>query len=252
MGRPKINLNDKEEKIAKSLLVKLITKEGGRIGNITLLDRFISNLNGKLGQNFGNEVYWQVRNSLIEDGKLERGRGKGGAVSLVERRQTTAATRGKRFRRESHIYEPFHNTIQKDWVQEHGIVDYASEISAHKGSKDTGGKWTRPDVTLVSVGKYELIPGKTIEITTFEIKPVNKLGIEGVYETASHSAYANKSYLAIHLPTSPDREGLQDVLDRLEKECVRFGIGLILFEDPSSWQTFEVVVEAQHKTPEPG
>lgn len=131
-----------------------------------------------------------------------------------------------------------------------GIADHVSEVSAHKGRKNTGGKWTRPDVTLVSIGNYPFIPGKTVEIITFEIKPADAHGLEGVYETASHSAFANKSYLALHVPSGTQQDS-EDYLERLEKEAIRFGVGLVTFEDPEKWNTFDVIVEAQHKTPSP-
>ena len=62
-----------------------------------------------------------------------------------------------------------------------------------------------------------------------------------------HSAYANKSYLAIHTPTelpATDQE-------RLERECSRFGIGLMTFDDPTNWETYEVLIEPAFQTPDP-
>jgi hypothetical protein len=37
----------------------------------------------------------------------------------------------------------------------------------------------------------------------------------------------------------------------LKRECERFGIGLLTFSDPGDWDTFDVVVEADHKLPDP-
>lgn len=155
----------------------------------------------------------------------------------------------RNYPKEQQLYDPFHQTIRKDWVEVYDIADHVSEVSAHKGRKATGGKWTRPDVTLVSVGNYPFIPGKSVEVITFEIKPADAYGVEGVYETASHSAFANKSYLAIHVAEGQD--DAEDRLERLEKEAVRFGVGLVTFEDPAKWDTFDVIVEAQHKVPSP-
>ena len=99
------------------------------------------------------------------------------------------------------------------------------------------------------MGNYPFIPGKSVEVITFEIKPADAFGVEGVYETASHSAYANKSYLAVHTPEAQNET--EEFLERLEKEAVRFGVGLVTFEDPAKWNTFDVIVEAQHKIPSP-
>ena len=249
MGRRRVNINEETEREAADLLLSLIPKDGKRVGNTTLSELFLDHAKKHLKENFGVEVYWQVRNALIEEGKLERGRGKGGSVRLVRDVVKPPKIKSKKYRKESQLYDAFHQTIQKDWVEVYDITDFVSEVSAHKGRRITGGKWTRPDVTLVSVGNYPFIPGKSVEVITFEIKPVDAYGVEGVYEAASHSAFANKSYLALH--TVGIEDDPEDILERLEKEAVRFGVGLITFEDPGKWDTFEVVVEAQHKIPSP-
>lgn len=46
------------------------------VGNITLLEKL-----ERLGWN--EELYWQIRNSLIERGLLVRGRGRGGSIRKV-------------------------------------------------------------------------------------------------------------------------------------------------------------------------
>jgi len=243
VGRRRVNLNEQTEHKASELLLSLVPKDGTSVGNVTLLQDFLDRSKKKLNENFAEEVYWQVRNDLIEKGALERGRGKGGSVRLIADTSATKRVRLRGYRKESDLYDPFHKTIQTDWVQEYDIREFVSEISAHKGRTDTGGKWTRPDVTLVSVGNFQFIPGKSIEVISFEIKPVDAYGVEGVYETASHSAFANKSYLSLHVPEGQEKTDFE----RLEKEAVRFGIGLVTFEDPAKWDTFETVVEPQHK-----
>ena len=249
MGRRRVNIDEETQRKAATLLLSLVRKDGRRDGNTTLSESFLEQAKSRLGENFGVEVYWRVRNALIEDGKLERGRGKGGSVRLIGESVKLPKAKPQKYRKETQLYDPFHQTIQKDWVDEYDITDFVSEVSAHKGSKFTGGKWTRPDVTLVSVGNYPFIPGKSVEVITFEIKPAGEYGVEGVYETASHSAFANKSYLALH--TAENQSDAEDFLERLEKEAVRFGVGLVTFEDPGKWDTFEVIVEAQHKIPSP-
>jgi hypothetical protein len=249
MGRRRVNINEETERKAAELLLSLVPKDGKRVGNNTLSELFQQQAKKRLGENFGVEVYWQVRNALIEEGKLERGRGKGGSVRLIGEAVKLPKAKPRKYRKESQLYDAFHQTIQKDWVEVYDINDYVSEVSAHKGRKITGGKWTRPDVTLVSVGNYPFIPGKSVEVITFEIKPADAYGVEGVYEAASHSAFANKSYLALHM--AENQSDTEDFLERLEKEAVRFGVGLVTFEDPTKWDTFEVIVEAQHKIPSP-
>jgi hypothetical protein len=247
MGRPRVNITEEAEKKARLLLLSLVPKDGNRIGNSALRHKFLDQSKRQFNCTFGEEVYWRIRNGLIETGKLERGRGQGGSIRLVADTLRQKKPRAKRRRKESDLYRPFHETIRTDWVREYDIGEFVAEISAHKGRMQTGGKWTRPDVTLVAVGTYTFIPGKTLEIISFEIKTEDAHGVEGIYEAASHSAFANKSYLALHLPDQQDSDSLQ----HLEEEAIRFGVGLLTFGDPAKWDTFEIRVEAQHKTPSP-
>jgi hypothetical protein len=94
---------------------------------------------------------------------------------------------------------------------------------------DTGGKWTRPHITLFAVRIYPYIPGKSIELVSFEIKYLGAYGVEGVFEAASHSAFTHRSYLMVQVP-----KGFDDpkVLDRLDGESGSFGVGFYTFEDP--------------------
>ncbi len=249
MARRRINITLQTERKAANLLLSLVPKDGSAIGNTKLSGLFLEQARRQLKENLGEEVYWQVRNGLIENGVLETGRGKGGSVRLAG--DTVAPPMAKRHKRQKErlLYDPFYQSIQTGWVKQYDITDYVSEVSAYKGRKATGGKWTRPDVTLVSVATYAFIFGKIVEVITFEIKPAGAHGLEGVYETASHSAYANKSYLALHFPdgTPEDYPGRE----RLEQEAVRFEIGLVTFEDPARWDTFNVVIEAKHQVPNP-
>lgn len=207
MGRRRVHISEETEKKASSVLLSLLPKDGRRIGNLKLLDEFLQESKARLSENFDEDVYWNIRNVLIEEGKLERGRGKGGSVRLVDGSTQQKKARARGYQKESALYDRFHQTIQKEWVQEYDITDYVSEVSANRGRRDAGGKWTVPDVTLVSVDNYPFVPGKSVEVITFEIKPADAYGVEGVYETASHSAFATKSYLALHVPSGqPEKD----------------------------------------------
>ena len=74
------------------------------------------------------------------------------------------------------------------------------------------------------------------------------LRIEGVFETAAHSRFSHKSYLLIYTPSG--RPNTKD-FDRVERECERFGLGLITFQDPSDWESYETIQEAERRNPDP-
>ncbi|MEV4721842.1 hypothetical protein AB0J94_32040 [Micromonospora noduli] len=67
------------------------------------------------------------------------------------------------------LYEPMRAVIERDWAQEHRQDLLADEITAFGGSRPTG-IWSRPDITTVEVRTFEYVPGKHLDVNTFEIK----------------------------------------------------------------------------------
>jgi hypothetical protein len=63
--------------------------------------------------------------------------------------------------------------------------------------------WTKPDITAVSVRTFQHLPGKYVDVWTFEVKPVEALDVTAVFEAASHASRATRSY-APRLETTPE------------------------------------------------
>lgn len=224
------------------ILLDLIPKDGSTIGNVKLF-RKLREKNKRLL----DSDYWEIRNGLIDQGVISKARGKGGSVFRLQDVEASVETpRAKA--KESNLYQSFNNCIEKFWVGENNIKTFVLEKTATQGKRKTGGKWTRPDFALIAVRTYEYIPGKSLELITFEVKPANDFKIEGVFETAAHSKFAQKSYLAVFCPKG---QPYTDEFQRVKEECVRFGIGLIIFGEVNNWETYETIVEAERKNPDP-
>jgi hypothetical protein len=101
----------------------------------------------------------------------------------------------------------------------------------------------------VAVEAYAFIPGRFIDIITFEVKPEGSWDVSGVFETASHSRFATKSYLLLYVPQG--QEVPPDVLDRLQKESERFGVGLGTFGAPADDLTYKFLVDPRRQVPDP-
>ena len=205
-----------------------------------------------------DDDYWLIRDSLIEDGAIQSGRGYGGTVRrvLLEKQptepQTAAAVAeavAATITAEADLYEPFHEAIQKGYTRTNGIRRFVSEITARQGRRLTGGKWTRPDVTLLAMRTYTFSPGKRLEVITFEVKEGLDGAVEGVFETLAHSMFAHRTYLAVHLPGYGEMEDVED--DRIVQECERFGVGYIVFDRAEDYDTYNIVVSARLKEPDP-
>lgn len=227
-------------------LVSLLPDDGTSKGNMTLIEEFKKLLKKEFSFEITPDVYWSVRNYLITKGELVKARGKGGSVRLKNPVKEKVVT--SKAKKEADLYKPFSEYIEDLWVNDNGIKDYIVQTTASQGKKHTGGKWTRPDITLIAVKTYTFTPGRYLEVITFEIKNESQYDIASVFETASHSVFAHKSYLSISCPNGePDDEDF----DRIENLCKEFGIGLIIFTDVADQSSYEELIEPKRKNPDP-
>lgn len=243
----------------KQGLFELTPADGKTISNAALRETLKEKFKN---DSFSDEDYWDLRNSLITDGRLEKARGQGGSVrrvltvvppltgqeiaKLTSGSSTDAAVQTSVA--EVPLYEPFQKVIQTGYVLDEDLKPWICEITAFQGRRNTGGLWTRPDVTLIAFQTFVYVPQKLFEVITFEIKPTIETALEGVYEAAAHSAFAHRSYLAF--PDSKDYDK-SPLYDRIQDECERFGLGLILFEDVSNWDSYTFEVAAERHDPDP-
>ena len=83
---------------------------------------------------------------------------------------------------EAELYPPIRHTLETFWAKERQIEPLAVEITAAQGSRITGGRWTRPDLVSAAVRTYRYLPGKYMEVVTFEVKPFDAIDVKAVYE----------------------------------------------------------------------
>lgn len=227
-------------------LVSLVPEDGSPIGN--------KRLRSRLG--WDSAQYFDVRDPLVQAKILAIGRGRGGSVyrvtpiSVVQTPPESAKPAARRYKKEKDLYRPIMEALRDGWSKMLSHQNYLVQITGMKGKKATGGMWTQPDVTVVAVDTYAYVPGKIIEVITYEIKPAGGWSVAGVFEAASHSRFATQTYLLIHAPEGEESIPEGD-LERLKLECVRFKIGLGLFRDPPCYDTYDILVEPERRQPDP-
>ncbi|WP_137113483.1 hypothetical protein [Mesorhizobium sp. GR13] len=150
---------------------------------------------------------------------------------------------------ERELYEPIFTVVKDKWAVERGYDRFVCEPSHSKGSAPTGGKFTRPDVTLVGVKAYVHLPGRYFEVVTFEVKAAYDVNVLGVLEALAHREAAHKSYALYHVAS--DAFDDTENSDRIESLAEKHGIGLILAADPADLSTWEFRVEAKRNEPDP-
>jgi hypothetical protein len=208
-------------------------------------------LRSKLG--WDEDRYWYIRNRLLQAGILITGRGRGGSVLRVvptgapnEVKLSVAAPRVA----ETALYGPIISTIRSRWVPDHQIREFVVDRTAQQGRRDTGGKWSRPDIALASCNTYKFVPGKQIELSTFEIKTHDGLDVTAVYEALAHRRAAHRSYVLAYVPES-ERTILKALLDRLSADADEHGVGFVIVGNVADYETWDFEVKPSRNDPEP-
>jgi hypothetical protein len=234
----------------EDILLSLIPENGEAAGNASLQKQLAQ-------RGWSGEKYWSVRDDLLDQGILVRGKGKGGSVrrTLVDEGEVVALPpseepaaqigKGQRALSELSLYEPLVRVLANEWAREMRIESHQIhfEVSALQGRKPTGGTWTRPDISAVSVRTFEHLPSKYLDVWTFEVKTANWLDVTAIFETAAHGSRATRSYALLQVPEILSARE-EEILGRCEREAVRLRVGLISFIDPSRFETWETRVEA--------
>lgn len=249
-------LSEEEIRQYEQELLGKVPTDGSPIGNVTL--------SSDLG--WEDELYWSIRNRLIGNGVLEKGRGRGGSVRRAESHEIgtpeihadpltasmAPATSPGMIRRvpEDELYEPMSKAIHERWAKEAGFDAYFVEVIAKQGRRETGGKWSRPDILVAAMTTYPWVPGKYLDVITFEVKPADFIDITAVYEAVAHYRAAHRAYVLLHVPDWI-AAGTEDILSEICEEAKRQGIGVIVADDPADGTTWDERIEAVRHEPEP-
>lgn len=244
-------------------LLAEVPEDGSNIGN------------GRLRRILGWEEddYWEIRDALVKKGRLAVGYGRGGSVYRLldegededededenEHRCESEEDDIERYPDEYSLYEGVREMLSKNWQQlfpgfpapRRRWVD----SSPRQGRRETGGRWTRPDLSAVTINKYRYVPGSHLDVFTFEVKPRGQLNILGLYEAMGHSRRSNFAYVLYHIPPneslSPaELEKHRRQIEEIRREAIRLKVGMATFEDPAEAETWTVHVAPGRHGPE--
>lgn len=207
--------------------------------------------------------YWAARDSLVDAGHIVRGRGRGGTVRRVaEAKQSTGTVSvavdvadpvhdiESAVQSELALYDPMRRVIEGDWAKDHRSDPLAVEITALQGRRATGGIWSRPDIVSVEIRTFAYVPGKHLELTTFEVKLASGLSVQSVFEALAHRRASTRSYVLAHV--SPhDAPSITETIEEVAEVARAHGVGFVTAGDEQDYDTWEEHVEAQRDEPDP-
>jgi len=140
--------------------------------------------------------------------------------------------------------------LRERWVKDNRFRESLVEITAKQGKKDTGGKWSRPDITVVGMTTYVYVPGKHFDVATFEVKSADWIDVTAVYEALAHRRAATRAYVIVHAPEQKS-VAVETALDLVCEEAKRHGVGVIVVENLEDYGTWDERVEALRIEPAP-
>lgn len=235
-------LSSREQRI-----LDLLPLDGTALGNRRMMEL--------LG--WTERTYWPARDALVAKDLIARGRGGGGTVrrvvilnvGVVDSSSQTATTSvgagSKRvYLQELDLYPPAKDILAKEWPRERGSNPLFVEITASQGKRITGGVWSRPDLVSAEVKAYEYVPGKFLEVVSFEVKPSTAIDVQAVYEALAHRRASTHAWVILHVPT-PKAAALEESIQSVVTAARMHGVGVIVMADPADFDTWETIEEAQ-------
>ncbi|MBZ0274932.1 MAG: hypothetical protein K8I60_02235 [Anaerolineae bacterium] len=193
------------------------------------------------------ERYSRVKQSLLDNGIIEKRKGKYGSVIKTGVEESDIPMK------ETKIYKTICDQMHERWQDDNSLDDSGiiSTITALQGRKTTGGKWSRPDITIVTFKKYAYVPFPTLEVVTFELKtdPV-QMNVSCVYEALSHYKSVHKAYVVLVTGNASFEEVMSNA-SNISEECGKYGIGLIVIDNMQDYETWETILDAQRHEPDP-
>ena len=177
---------------------------------------------------------------LKKAGLIEIGRGQGGSIRRLPRK-----SHGER-----ELYEPMAHVIGHSWagVPPHNYLRGEKKFLEVLPTQGINmGAWGAPDVTLLGGKTLPYLPGKFLDIVTFEIKPA--FDLRGLYEALAHRRRANLVYLLVFHPAG--QEVPSNVLAQITREANNHGIGFILASQEDDFELWDELVEPVRFTPDP-
>jgi hypothetical protein len=133
---------------------------------------------------------------------------------------------------EEAFYDLVKEQLGRLWIEDkHEASQFYIENTSRRDSKIIG-PWTRPDFTIVSYKKFPWTIGHEFDVVTFEVKRPDSANVLAVFEALAHATAATRAYVLFPMSMAEWNRENAEQAKRVQDECARHGVGLILIEDP--------------------
>ena len=97
---------------------------------------------------------------------------------------------------------------------------------------------------------YLYVPGKHLDVATFEVKGTDWIDVTAIYEALAHRRAATRAYVVFHVPDDKKAK-VESILEQVCEEAKRHGVGVIVIEKLDDYETWDERVEAIRTEPAP-
>lgn len=243
------------EVVDENTFLARLTEAGGSSTNPVLMKKLA----------WDPQKYWQIRNRLEEQGRVQRRLGGPGGTTFIPAPvepipaaaqdqqasigNTEAAGNTEPFQTEASLYAPMLKVLEVEWIGDQAYDSSIVRNTALGGSRNTGGTWTRPDFCVVAIRKFKFLRDPVFDVISFEVKPSWAISVGGVFEALAHRQYATRAYVIYHISdkefdSAPEAERIIGLAEQ-------HGIGVFLAEDPGVWEKWTERVRARRWSPDP-
>ena len=113
------------------------------------------------------------------------------------------------------------------------------------------GYWRRPDLTLVGGMTLPFLPGKFLDVVTFEVKLWSNQSqrLSALYEAVAHRRRATHSYVLYFLPYGDQMK--EEDSAAIMREAIRTGVGVYVARQEDDIETWSELVEPVRHAPDP-
>lgn len=147
--------------------------------------------------------------------------------------------------READIYEPTRRYLSVSFIQR--LREQSTLSDLHIFAADTslvatpdGGKWTRPDISALVLGRGQFVPHWRADLHTFEVKTASGLSEASVYEANAQGRFGHYTWLTFQSVGKASER--TQTFKKVTKLASTIGVGVIHFSDDSRPQDWVVEV----------
>jgi len=201
-----------------------------------------SNRNVRSTLALSDERYAKIRQELLDNGVIEKVTGQGGGVQLTSAglKVKTLPNSCSSVENEKALYVPLVKVLESESEENEEPALIIDTSSLRKI-----GKWSNPDISKISLRKFDILKIHKIQITTFEVKQWKRWNIDSVFEAASHRRFAHEAYVVLEWAKNEPVVGLEEII----AVCSRFGVGLLTLHPYYNSFRYAIQLEAEKNAP---